>query len=286
MRNEEQKDYYKSIIDNSGALILITDSSRIIDANREFLEFFHLSSFKELKAKELCAFFQQEESDKQKECFEYITNLAKRDERLQVRLDQETYYFKLKVSQIKAKKDLFCISMIDATIEQRYLSEYKRTTLTDMLTGAYNKRFFEDKIDEEMLLADRYNRHFSLILIDIDHFEKINEKYGHEMGDKLLIEFVELIKKNTRSLDVLCRIRGKEFAIVLPEITLDGSVKTAKKLNKLIKEKLSLQTGITVTASFGVVEYIKGESKENIYNRANNALYNAKVSGNDCVVMG
>ena len=100
----------------------------------------------------------------------------------------------------------------------------------------------------------------------------------------MLVEFASLIRKHIRDSDYFCRIGGEEFAVILPETTLNDAVRVAKKINKIVRENPNATVPITV--SLGVVEYIKGESEADIYKRADNALYKAKTSGRDRVVIG
>ena len=87
----------------------------------------------------------------------------------------------------------------------------------DGLTGLYNRRFFEDTLADHIAAANRYGRELSLVLFDIDHFKQINDRHGHEAGDKALKHFARLLESTARSADIACRIGGDEFAVILPE---------------------------------------------------------------------
>ncbi len=122
-----------------------------------------------------------------------------------------------------------------------------------------------------------------LNFIDIDHFKRINDKYGHDVSDKVLVEYSKLIQEHIREPDILCRAGGEEFVVILPETTLNDAVRVARKINKIVKQHKKV---VEITVSLGVVEYIKGESEKDIYKRADNALYRAKANGRDKVVIG
>ena len=288
----EQQRYYRSIIDNSRNIIIITDGQEIVDVNKSFLELFGVESLEAFKAKnERCLhdYFLKEDGyldlDKIGESwFEYVLQNPQKKHKVKMRVNGEIRYFMVNVSRVDIDETLYSIVMADITAEEKYRLELEKTAISDPLTGIYNRRFFQEKLKEEILLAQRYGRSFSLILMDIDHFKKINDRYGHDMGDKVLVEFASLALKERRETDILCRVGGEEFALILPETTLNDAVRVAKKINHAVRENPDVTVPITV--SVGVVEYIKGESEEDIFKRADNALYKAKTSGRDRVVIG
>ncbi len=287
-----QKRYYKSIIDNSRNIIIVTDGKRIVDVNKSFLEFFQVASLEEfMKRNKSCLldYFVKEEGYLNPEktgdaWFEYVLKNPQKKHKVKLEVNGSTYYFLVTVSKIESDEELYSIVMADITAEEKYRLELEKTAITDPLTGIYNRRYFQKKLKEEISLAQRYSRPFSLILMDIDHFKKINDRYGHDVGDKVLVEFATAVKKQLRNFDVFCRIGGEEFAVILPETKLHDAVRVAKKINRIVRENPN--TTIKVTVSMGVVEYIKGESEADIYKRADNALYKAKTSGRDRVMTG
>ena len=287
-----QKRYYKSIIDNSRNIIIITDGKRVLDVNKSFLEFFGEDSLEAfIKNNERCLhdYFVKEDGrldiDEAGEAwFSYVLKDPNKKHKVKMSVNGSIYYFLVNVSKIEANKPLYSIVMADITAEENYRLELEKTAITDPLTGIFNNRFFQEKLKEEIQLAQRYRRPFSLILMDIDHFKKINDKFGHDIGDKVLVEFASLIKKHTRDSDFFCRIEGEEFAVILQETTLDNAVRVAKKINKMVRE--TSEVTVPVTVSLGVVEYTKGESEADIYKRAEHALYKAKSSRRNCVVIG
>ncbi len=287
-----QKRYYKSIIDNSRNIIIITDGKEVLDVNKSFLEFFGVDSLAAFMAdNERCLhdYFVKEEGyldiDETGEAwFEYVLKNPQKKHKVKMNVEGSIYYFLVNVSRVEADETLYSIVMADITAEENYRLELEKTAVTDPLTGIPNRRFFQEKLKEEIQLAQRYGRPFSLILMDIDHFKKINDKFGHDIGDKVLVEFASLVEKHTRDSDFFCRIGGEEFAVILPETTLNDAVRVAKKINKIVRE--NPDATVPVTVSLGVVEYTKGESEADIYKRADHALYKAKTSGRDRVVIG
>lgn len=148
----------------------------------------------------------------------------------------------------------------------------------DGLTDLYNRRYFDVFLKHQIQRADRYGRLFSLILFDIDHFKKINDSFGHDVGDSVLQELSEMVKLNIRKSDVLARVGGEEFAIVVIETPLEEACKLAEKVRALI-EKHSFHQAGTVTVSLGVSQYSPGDEAKTLYKRADLALYRAKHEG-------
>ncbi|MCW8890862.1 MAG: GGDEF domain-containing protein [Sedimenticola sp.] len=161
--------------------------------------------------------------------------------------------------------------------EQREL--YRMASITDVLTGLYNRRHFIESLTEEMERCDRFNKALSLILCDIDHFKRVNDTYGHDQGDAVLCAFSALIKKELRSYDVAARFGGEEFVILLPESDLDQAAVIAERLRDIVATHKDDALATSVTASFGVAQYIKDETEDELIKRADLALYQAKTNG-------
>ncbi|SFV59241.1 diguanylate cyclase (GGDEF domain) [hydrothermal vent metagenome] len=162
--------------------------------------------------------------------------------------------------------------------EQKRREKIYTNATHDVLTGLYNRYainyFFGQKIDE----SKRYNKPLSIIFCDIDFFKKVNDTYGHDMGDYVLKGIAKILKNNLRSSDISARWGGEEFLIFLPETPLNEAVKIAQKLRKLIEESLfsSIQT---VTCSFGVTELKKDDNANTLLKRVDKLLYKAKENG-------
>jgi diguanylate cyclase (GGDEF)-like protein len=164
--------------------------------------------------------------------------------------------------------------------------ESERKAILDELTGAYNRRYFETKIEDELNLAKRFRTKMSIIMFDIDHFKKINDTYGHQAGDTVLHELGVIIKGLTSSVDSFCRYGGEEFALIMPETGMEEAEETAEKLRKAIEEHAFYggETLIKVTISLGISEYPShGIHKEALVEKADGALYRAKQGGRNNV---
>lgn len=156
--------------------------------------------------------------------------------------------------------------------------------MLDKLTGLYNRYFFEKKVEEEMERADRSGTvDLSLILFDLDHFKRVNDTWGHPVGDEVLRETAKIAGTMIRKADVLCRIGGEEFAVLMTNTSLAGANIVAEKIREALQNHMHLQAG-KVTGSFGVAERVRAESFRRWYKRADDALYQAKNKGRNCIV--
>lgn len=152
----------------------------------------------------------------------------------------------------------------------------------DQLTGLYNRRKLDQVLSEQIDLASRYDTPFSVLLLDVDFFKKVNDTYGHLMGDQLLQDLSHILTKKIRSVDILGRWGGEEFLIILPNCQLAGAMQLAEKIRLAIAET-SFQNVGARTVSIGASDYKKGDQVEQLLQRADHALYQAKKSGRNCV---
>ncbi len=157
----------------------------------------------------------------------------------------------------------------------------------DPLTQVYNRLKFNTILDLEVQRSKRYSRDLSIIIFDIDHFKKVNDTYGHLIGDEVLKGIALLVKNTVRTTDIFARWGGEEFIILLPETPLDGAVIVAERIRKTIEEYIFPEVG-TKTCSFGVTIYHNdsNETYNQFINRADTHLYSAKNSGRNRVIFG
>lgn len=160
--------------------------------------------------------------------------------------------------------------------------QLKKLSETDDLTGIYNRTRLKEYLSLELKKASRYESTFSIVLLDLDHFKKVNDTYGHLKGDYVLKEVANLVSSLIRSVDLFARWGGEEFVIVV----FHQDKQSATVLAQKIREKIysSDFDGLKISASFGVTEYIPGDTEENIFERADEAMYKAKESGRNRVV--
>jgi len=154
---------------------------------------------------------------------------------------------------------------------------------TDRLTKIANRMSLENSLEHEFNRTKRYNDIFGIIIIDIDYFKKINDKYGHLVGDKFLIEFADTLKSNIRNTDIVGRWGGEEFIVLCPNTNEEGVTKLAKYLRKKVEDS-EFSTVKNKTASFGVSVYKGDDLIDDIIKRADDALYIAKEKGRNQVI--
>ena len=160
--------------------------------------------------------------------------------------------------------------------------EYEMMASTDSLTGLYNRyKFSELYLSSYTSMAQRDNN-LSLIILDIDHFKNVNDSYGHNNGDQVLIQVSHTLLRTVRNIDIICRWGGEEFVVLVPTADINTAFSIAEKLRKKIEE-LEIDIVGKITTSFGVSQVRIGDKMEDAIGRADNALYLAKNSGRNCV---
>jgi diguanylate cyclase (GGDEF)-like protein len=160
----------------------------------------------------------------------------------------------------------------------------KAIAITDPLTGAYNRRYLELQADRSLQAWKRYRTPVSLLLIDIDHFKRINDKFGHAVGDTALQEVVKQIAERIRKTDIQCRFGGEEFVVLLNETNATRAEKVADELRYAIEQSDALPEG-KMTVSVGVCSVSIAKSVEQWFKLADNALYLAKRKGRNRVAI-
>lgn len=159
----------------------------------------------------------------------------------------------------------------------------EKLAVTDKLTGLFNRHKTDQILAEQKELVKRYENRFGIILLDIDYFKKINDNYGHQVGDNVLREFANILKENSRTTDYIGRWGGEEFLIVVPQATKESLEKFAKSLKLKIENHSFLEVK-KATASFGATIYKKDETIDELLQRVDEALYLAKEQGRNQVV--
>jgi diguanylate cyclase (GGDEF)-like protein len=177
---------------------------------------------------------------------------------------------------------------LQMTIERSLLFQRIETlSVTDELTGLYNFRYLNEAIAIELERGKRYGSLFSLIFMDIDDFKKVNEKFGHQVGSKLLVAISKLLKKNLRKIDITSRYGGDEFVIILPQTSREVGFMVAERLRKSMERKTFLKEEglkIRLTASFGVASFPDdARRKEELLKIADKAMYSGKFSTKNIV---
>lgn len=179
---------------------------------------------------------------------------------------------------------LSAIQANDALAEN--VEELHKLSITDSLTNLYNRRYFFEVSENILAIALREKKVLSLLMIDIDHFKKINDTYGHHAGDFILIEFARDIEKIMRESDIFARVGGEEFTVLLSDTSSDGARVIAEKIRKATENKRFMYKNISIdiTVSIGISGLsLEIGSMEELYKEADNQLYKAKESGRNRV---
>lgn len=158
----------------------------------------------------------------------------------------------------------------------------KSMAVTDSLTGAYNRRYLEEQAAQAMESWQRYRHSSTMLLMDVDYFKRINDRYGHAVGDIAIKRLVEVISGRIRAVDILCRFGGEEFVVLLHETGIDGAVRIAEELRARVESADILPEG-NLTISTGVCEVIVADSVDHWFKLADSALYRAKRGGRNRV---
>ena len=178
-----------------------------------------------------------------------------------------------------ALADSMSLSLSSLTLRERLQTQ----ALRDALTGLYNRRYMEDAVERYADQAKRTKSPLSLIMIDLDHFKKLNDEHGHALGDAVLAEAASSILAAIRPCDIACRYGGEELVIILPDCSLESAAEKAEALRKAI-ERLSERHGTPISASFGVSTIPETSQGDGALADADRALYRAKREGRNRVV--
>ncbi len=176
---------------------------------------------------------------------------------------------------------------LQTTLDVMRISDLELETLTDPLTGVYNRRFMEQRLAEEISKARRYCFQLSILLFDLDHFKRINDEHGHQAGDQMLIEICELVKDQLRDSDLLARYGGEEFLVIAPNTgpseasLLAERLRTRVELNVFLKgHEDSRGNGLRTTISIGMASFDDDNADaETLIGKADRSLYQAKEEG-------
>ncbi len=176
-------------------------------------------------------------------------------------------------------------TMAERLMEHRHKLE--ELSVRDGLTGLYNRRELEKRLHEETQRARRYQRPLTVLMLDIDHFKGVNDRYGHQAGDEVLITVADLIQLNVRPVDVVCRYGGEELAVILPETDKNGAYTLAERIRGTVEESITTTPQgdmVHVTVSIGLATFPRNaDTAATLIHAADQALYAAKQEGRNLV---
>ena len=169
-------------------------------------------------------------------------------------------------------------SILSIGIDITTKKELEKIASIDKLTGIFNRRMLDQILQIELDITQRHERDLSLIILDIDYFKQVNDTYGHLVGDEVLKDMASIISKNLRASDVFGRYGGEEFLVICTQTNEDNAFNLAEKLRKIIEEYKFNQVG-TKTISLGISSFEKNDTMEQLFKKADEALYCAKEKG-------
>jgi diguanylate cyclase (GGDEF)-like protein len=172
-----------------------------------------------------------------------------------------------------------------AIANARHFERTQQLAYLDGLTGIFNRRFFEMRVREELERAQRYNTNLAVVMLDIDYFKKLNDEFGHLLGDEVLRQVSTIFQQHLRKGDVVCRYGGEEFALLLPQTSGENAYEVADKLRRTAEAYHFPGVPRPVTISAGVAAYPAcGKTRDEVVSAADAALYHAKLSGRNRVI--
>lgn len=285
---EKERSFAQSILNFQDNMIVVTDSIHALHVNNEMLKFFHFNSLEEFQKSNICinSMFVKEEGfffveDKDKNIFwidTLLDELQLDDVVVKIINDKTEYIFTLKASKVE---ELYILSFTDISFISRQSKEYEHSANFDTLTQVYNRNKFNKIMEEKISLTKKTLTSFVFVMLDIDYFKRINDTYGHLIGDAILKDIVKVIKYHIRKDDLFARWGGEEFVLAF-DVNLTRGLEIAENLRKAIEQHLFEDIG-HLTCSFGVTQYTLGEKLEDTLLRADTALYEAKASGRNMV---
>ena len=196
------------------------------------------------------------------------------------------YLWVRQIVEMEADGEMVLGTLRDITEEKELELKLKEQAERDPLTGAYNRRFFTEALETLVYRSERYEESLAIVTFDIDHFKRINDNFGHEAGDRVLIDLVQTLGRLVRESDIFARTGGEEFSLLLPNQTLQQATRTAERFRAALETLVIRSEGheIQVTASFGVAIHHNGATHNEVLRHADKALYAAKSRGRNCVV--
>lgn len=295
IRESEEK--YRALFESSRDAVVILDNQTIVECNRAALEMFGCDSTDKIFHKKLSEFSSEIQASGIDSITEEHNNLSKAlangsnfFEWIHRRYDGQDFPTEVMLSRFEIEGKTMLQALIrDITKRKSMENELKCLATTDSLTGADNRGYFLEKVTHEINRSHRYGSTFAFLMMDVDYFKRINDTYGHHVGDKVLKALVSRSIELLRKTDVFGRVGGEEFAAVLSETEENTALEIAERLRvELSKIRVESDLGaVEFTVSIGLAMFEQGEETvETIMKRSDIALYKAKESGRNRVVSG
>ncbi len=287
-RLEFNENYLQAVLDAQKSMVIVQLNGKIETANLAFLNFMHVKNLQEFTNEKMCIsdLFIEEEEFLSKD-IDWVTYIIKHNlmnHKVKIIKNSKEFVFSVSAKLLKFEDANSKVVITFNNISQ--LEEHKKeieiASQIDPLTEIANRMKFNITLEHQMGMAKRYNHSFCIILFDIDDFKLVNDTYGHQVGDNILVEMAQRIKISMRESDTFARWGGEEFVIILPQSITKEAVSIAEKLRALIADK-PFEDGLNITCSFGVCEYKKSYKLEDLIECVDKKLYFAKSEGKNQV---
>jgi diguanylate cyclase (GGDEF)-like protein len=286
----------KHLLDIQTNIIFLASSIKTLYINRAGLEFFNCTDLAEFKSKynTINNLFIEEDGcinkyTNGKKWLENIYSTKKKRAKVKIKspIDSMEYYFYIKLSRVK--DDSYLLLFTDITSLEKDKDMIRKLADYDALTNIYSRVKFNEILPQYIERALVYNEKLSIILFDIDHFKSINDNYGHNIGDRVLIELSSLIKSLLREMKlrkstIFSRWGGEEFVILVRFSSKERAFELANILRKEIN-RYPFDTVKRVTCSFGVTQFEHDDTQIDMFHRVDEALYEAKEQGRNRVIL-
>lgn len=292
-RLSDQKKFINTILDIQPNMIFIINKTESVFANKFLLDFFDCKNLEAFQQKYFClaqTFIQEDlyfhlgKIDDNSTWIENILKL-KSDKRIVSILHPTTKTTKIfNVSIVELEEEQYLISLTDISDTILKQIQLEDKSIHDKLTGAFNREYFESHYK---LIINEYTKENHLLIfsiLDIDFFKKVNDTYGHDIGDRVLKQFVEIIQNSSRNDDLIIRWGGEEFILLLKVKSVDNAKIILEKIRKSI-DNAFFEGAEHISCSIGATTYKENEKIEDSFKRADEALYEAKNNGRNQVII-
>ncbi|QOY50933.1 GGDEF domain-containing protein [Candidatus Sulfurimonas baltica] len=291
-KSEKKQNLLNEILNTTDNIMIITDFKDIKYSNDKFKSMMliaHTSQYNEESHHNMLNLFMETDSYlhsgllKENESFAHLYRNTRITDRKVLILNEnfEPKAYSIVIQKLKDKGE-YLVTLSDISELQEEFKEVENKAYIDGLTGVYNRNKFNELFSKELERVERYKEPLSITIIDIDHFKKFNDTFGHLVGDEVLVSMAQTVNKSTRETDTFARWGGEEFVIMFIDTTVDKAKKVAESLKDKIEANEHPTAG-KITASFGITEYKDGDNLDTMFKRCDDALYKAKENGRNRV---
>ncbi|MCD6172532.1 MAG: GGDEF domain-containing protein, partial [Sulfurimonas sp.] len=290
---KQKHELLNDILDSTDNILFITNFKKVVFSNSRFKNLLNIKTtadFNENNEKSIISIFAKRDGYlhegllKDGESLISLLINTPEDKRVVSILDRHLNpkAFKIDITRTNHIVQGYLVTLSDITIMQAKQELTNKKAYIDSLTKVYNRNKFDEIMNDEFIRVKRFHHSFSMAILDIDKFKDFNDKYGHLIGDEVLIMMAQSVNGNIRKTDAFARWGGEEFVILFREISSDRAKIVSQKLKDEI-EKLHHKVAGGITVSFGVTEYVDGDTIETLFKRCDDALYKAKENGRNRV---